>query len=590
LLSQPGYGSAGAAKNYNSEMVTPSRIASINWRYPTMVFIAATIVCLPILTYGAPAGHSLGFNLVWLREFSAQLFAGEVYPRWLTNLNAGAGSPVFFFYAPLPFYVASIGSAFCIDCEISLRLGIGEWLLLSASGLSFYVFARTTAAPIAATIGAIIYMLLPYHFEYALWIRQSIGELGAYIWMPLILLYIQKISLRESGMSGLAICYALLIFTHLPAALLFSMFMLAYAVILSLPDKFLTVLPRFGAGVSAGILLASIYLVPALLNLEYVASERRWNDYYLYHRWFFLDGNKDPGPITDRLFPALLITTAIFATVWLVARRGSRESASRSAWPWILFVAMAWYLMTPLSKPLWELIPILQTVQFPWRVAIVLDIAVAITLVEAIQICTKTRQLASVLGLGLAALLFLYAAYGTGQSIMDLKLLKPMRTTEQIQRLQYRLSWRVGAREYFPIWVTRTPRQAREISAWMREVSLTKPTGEIEVVSWLPRRIEMDVELIGASYITVRQFYFPGWRARFIDGGDTGYLDVEPTYRNGFIGINARPGRYRLIVELIPRWPEYLGTAMSASAALLLFALGIMRRKRLASRKNSARH
>lgn len=555
-------------------MIIRKRIATTDWRYLAIIFAAGTIICLPILIFGAPAGHSLGFNLVWLRDFSAQLFAGELYPRWLNNLNAGAGSPVFFFYAPLPFYVSSVGSAFCTACDIGVRLAIGEWILLTASGLSFYIFARKNAVPSAATIGAAVYILLPYHFEYTLWIRQSIGELGAYVWMPLILLYIQKISLREPGIVGLAVCYALLISTHLPAALLFSMFMLAYAVILSPPDKFLVVLPRFVAGVIIGALLSSVYLLPALLNLEHVASERLWSDYYLYDRWFFLDGQEDPGPITNTLYPSLLVTTAIFVACWFVAHEPATRARGRWLWPWIAFVVLAWCLMTPVSTPLWELIPVLKSVQFPWRVAIALDIAVAITVVKAIESYTSTRRLSETLALGCAALLFAYGAFGSVRSIIDLKLLEPMHTADQVRRLQYRISWRVDAQEYFPRSVMRTPRQAREMAALMSDVSFVSPGGAIDMVLWAPRRIEMDVAFTGRAYITVRQFYFPGWRARIIDGHDTGTPNVEPTSRNGFVGIRAPPGQYRLILELTRRWPEILGISVSAAAALLLLLIG----------------
>jgi hypothetical protein len=535
-----------------------------------------------MLIYGAPAGHSLGFNLVWLREFSAQLFAGDLYPRWLLNLNGGAGSPVFFFYAPLPFYVASLGSAFCMTCEISVRLAVGEWLLLTGSGLSFYVFALRYGGPIAATAGALIYMLLPYHLEYALWIRQSIGEFGAYVWLPLILLFIDKISRRQPGVVGLAITYALLIFTHLPTALLFSIFLLTYAVILSWPGKYWFVLPRFAAGVAIGIVLSGVYLLPALLYLDDVFSDRLWTDFYRYHRWFFLDGQQDPGPITQTLYPALLVTTAIFAVLWFATRRTKKGPDDRTLWPWIAFISLAWAFMTPVSRPLWELVPVLQAVQFPWRVAPAIDMAVAMAVVAAIQTYSAARRPVSSIALVLAGILFVYAAYDGARLIGKSRVLPPMQSSEQIQKVQYRLSYGIGAQEYLPKSVRRTPRQAREMAAAMDEVSFAAAGGgRIDVVRWAPRRVELNISLTRDTYVTVRQFYFPGWRAQAISESRTSQLDVEPTYLDGFIKIRAPAGEYRLNLVLERRWPEVSGIAISSLVLLLIvwFSCGLRPRK-----------
>ncbi len=130
-----------------------------------IIVVIGALVCLPTFIYGAPNGHSIVYNLVWLREFSAQLAGGELYPRWLLDVNEGAGSPAFFFYAPVPFYIASFGAAFCTSCDISIKLAVGEWLLFISSGVAFYAFARHVAKPWPAILSALLYMLLPYHLE-----------------------------------------------------------------------------------------------------------------------------------------------------------------------------------------------------------------------------------------------------------------------------------------------------------------------------------------------------------------------------------------------------------------------------------------
>src|SRR5450759_2999174 len=73
-----------------------------------LILLFSLLVCSPMLWIDRLYGSSLQLNLVWLRNFTVQLSQGELYPRWLIEMNLGTGSPVFYFYAPFPFYVAAI--------------------------------------------------------------------------------------------------------------------------------------------------------------------------------------------------------------------------------------------------------------------------------------------------------------------------------------------------------------------------------------------------------------------------------------------------------------------------------------------------
>jgi len=227
-----------------------------------LIVAAAAIASFPFLEYGAPSGHSISYNLAWLANFSSQLLSGDLYPRWLSNMNHGEGSPVFFFYAPLPFYISSLGVLLFHASKIGVQLAAGEWLLLALSGASFYLFIRQRVSPLPALIGSVLYMLLPYHFEIDLWRRQDMGELTNYIWMPLIIYFIDKhgnaIDNQERagrGVIGLTIAYSLMIFSHLPTALLFSPFIAIYAVILYRENHSLHFLKNIAHSLLLGILL-----------------------------------------------------------------------------------------------------------------------------------------------------------------------------------------------------------------------------------------------------------------------------------------------------------------------------------------------
>src|SRR4051812_17456300 len=105
-----------------------------------VVLIAAVGILLtwPAISHGwSELGHDSVNHARWFEEFSRQLRDGEWYPRWLTESNGGLGSPIFFFYPPLGYY---LGAPFLTLCSQNTAaawriLGIGSAFLLVASGL-----------------------------------------------------------------------------------------------------------------------------------------------------------------------------------------------------------------------------------------------------------------------------------------------------------------------------------------------------------------------------------------------------------------------------------------------------------------------
>jgi hypothetical protein len=219
----------------------------------TLLALLITVACLPLLHQGAMTGHSLHYNLAWAEGFGAQLRGGEPYPRWLVDGNAGGGSPAFFFYAPLPYYLTTLPQLFCPGCAAPVRLAQGEWLILLLAGAAFYRFARRAAPPAAALGGALLYTLLPYHFTIDLLERQALGEFAAFIWPPLLLLAVERVAARAcGGAAGLALAWAGLLFTHLPSALLFAPFLGGRLLWLAWARRSWGVALRGAAGIGGG--------------------------------------------------------------------------------------------------------------------------------------------------------------------------------------------------------------------------------------------------------------------------------------------------------------------------------------------------
>jgi len=545
------------------------------------ILLTAAVLCLPMFLYGAPNGHSIEYNLVWLREFSEQLLEGDVYPRWLVDMNRGAGSPVFFFYGSLPFYISSVGALACPSCKVVVQLGIGEWLLLALSGLSFFHFARRRFDLMPAVCGALLYMALPYHFEIDLWRRQAIGELATYIWMPLVLHYVDKLSAGEDVIGGLAVAYALLLFSHLPTALLFSICLGLYVLLLAWRGEWRVFLARFATGIALGLLLAGIYLVPALFAEQYISTKKLWTPYFDFHRWFFPDTDSPDPHFTGRLFYILSLTTVIFAVLWLNAWRCRREFGAsarlglRAIGPWLAFAALAWFLMTPLSKWIWETAPFLWKVQFPWRIAVVLDVATAIVALYSLQMLWRRRDAGSLLPVAITGAVLLYSVYSGRDVVSNLDSLE---NPGYLAGRDAAVSRGVDAPEYTTAWSQTFADDPKGEIATMPRVRVDPADGEVKVIEWEPRHIVMAVRLNRTAELTVRQFYFPGWEAEQMDRDFE--LKLEPSVPAGLLDITAPAGDYRIALKLEPLRQEVIGGVISAVGLVLLGVWAALKARR----------
>ncbi len=73
-----------------------------------LMLLFGALVCAPMLWFGASNGHSIIYNLAWLKSFAAQVGQGDWYPRWLMEMNHGAGGRCFISTARCRFYVATL--------------------------------------------------------------------------------------------------------------------------------------------------------------------------------------------------------------------------------------------------------------------------------------------------------------------------------------------------------------------------------------------------------------------------------------------------------------------------------------------------
>ena len=244
-----------------------------------VIAAAAVLVWAPTLVIAAP-GDSFSYDLNWAGQFGALVRAGDPYPRWLPGSFGGLGSPTFYFYPPLSFWVAAlvgVGSAGALGAAMQVKLA--TLALIAGSGWAMFAWLRALTTPTRALIGALAFLVAPYHLDDH-YLRGAFAELAAFVAIPILALGMEQTARAvRSGPLLLAAGWAALIFAHLPIAMLTGALLVPALGLYALwrSERRLAFALAASAALAVGTALAAIYLVPALQLQDAISADYWWS-------------------------------------------------------------------------------------------------------------------------------------------------------------------------------------------------------------------------------------------------------------------------------------------------------------------------
>jgi hypothetical protein len=336
------------------------------------ILVAAAVLTVPAALSAVRTNDSFWIDWVWLDQFADQLRHGMIYPRWLPDSHAGLGSPVFYYYPPIAFYVGApfAWAGLSTYGAILAMFFVGYAL----SGATMYLWAQGRASQ--PLLGALIFLAAPYH-SFNFYMRGAMAEFLATSMIPLVMLGLRRVSERSRhGFVLTAISYGALICTHLPLALLAFLFLFGpYALLKASRDA--SVLLPIALAFAGGIALSSIYLLPAFALAAYRDTASLWALPTLYPaNWtIWHPALADFNAMRDVLIIAASLAVPLAA---IAVRHRSR---------WAMFGLLCIGLAIGIIPMFWSL-PILKPVQFPFRLLPIGEfaLATAIALVPRKQI------------------------------------------------------------------------------------------------------------------------------------------------------------------------------------------------------------
>jgi hypothetical protein len=324
-----------------------------------------------------------------------------------------------------------------------------------------------------------------------------------------------------------------------------------------------------------GLGAASFFLVPAFWEKQYAQVDRLTSGYSHYSHHFlyfrqFLGGQWGYGGSVDgiedglsfhlgkaHLLLAGLAGLAILAEA--IRKKKLKTHHGVAALFVFLSVSLA-ALSTYHAKPIWDAVPLMAFIQFPWRLNSLIIVWVAfLTGGIAYSLEKVSRLLAVLLTIGAVGLLIqTNLKYFRPETYVDAD---AFYFTDQT-KIREALSGVIP--DYIPIWAKEQPRQIAT-----QEYTVVSGNPTVSVVNSATQKLKLSVTTKEAVRLQINRFYFPGWRV-FIDGKEVP-IDYQQT---GLITISLPPGEH-LVEALFGKTPLRLWSEVISIASLAVIGFGL---------------
>lgn len=581
-------------------MEKPQHAPSSEWRAlwtvgkALLLCISGILAIHPLLTSMLPHSADGLLHVYRLVELDHCLRNGVLFPRWSPDLGYGYGFPLFNFYAPLSYYLAEVWHLLGLGFIQAINASVACSILLA--GIGAYLFVTDVFGEPAGLVAAVAYMYAPYQLYDALF-RGAMPETLALALFPWILWAFRRLALnaQKRYLIVSTLLLAALFLTHNISSLVVTAILVVYIVCVWLcGDRQIKQLFYPLSAVVLGLGSSAFFWLPAFL-------EKGWVQIYQvflpggfdYHNNFlslseFLSPPVpvDPSwmnPLIPRAIGLIQLTLAIFAVAGLW-RFHSREAKQHVGLFLLLLGGLSW-MMSSASVIIWEHLPLLKFVQFPWRFLGPASLTTA-TLAGA------TTRL--VLGRGKSSrltscalpivLLLLMASSLTWQYPSYYPPMKEPSVADVIPFEQR--SGALGttsAGDYLPVWVKKLPDPSSLEAAYqaggpverLDEASLPQSVAVKEAHYGLTSS-DVVVESPQPFQATFRWFYFPGWRA-YVNGKATA---IHPTDPGGLVSMEIPAGRNRVQLRFEDTPLRVAGESLSVLSIVALLMLAILGSKR----------
>lgn len=503
-----------------------------------------------------------------IAEMSRSLEDGDFPVQWSKNFGYGYGMPLFLFYGPFPYYIG----AFLYQILNSASWSILFLLIIVniVTLLGSYRLGKELSGYTGGVIFAALYTLAPYR-AVNLFLRGAINELWAMALLPwLVLGWCLVIKKHRLGWLYISLSTTIIILSHNLSALYFVPLGFLIGLLLffwnrkkskSMYHDLKSLLVKGLLSSLLGIGLSAFYALPALLEKSFTRLDEQiltgyfdYHNHFLYLRQFLLDnwkyGGSEWGPNDGiNFFLGYGVFFGLGLAVFHALKNFKRESKQTILIMFLLFITMGSLILLTTQKSLWlwENLPMIAYLQFPWRLlsAIVFIATVIIVITFSNNLKRKRLLLLIIVSITLVTSFRYFVPSAYYHSNNGLYYTDAVRIQREMSGI-------------LPDYIPKTFNT--EIEPFQHLLKVSEIT-QVTILKDATSQKLIAVKAKEPALITISIANFPGWKA-YLDGTE---IPIH-TSENGLIEVNLTEGEHLLSINFeatkIRMW-SYLITMIS---------------------------
>jgi len=520
-----------------------------------------------------PGYFNMHDDLQVMRIFQLEkcLADGQIPCRWAPDMAWGYGQAMFSFYSAFPYY---LGALIRIVTPLSIMGTVLSLFLISliGSAVGMYLLAKEFWGKTAGVVAAVLYTYAPYH-ALDIFIRGALAESFALAILPFIWLTVYLVIKRSTFLrvAGLSLSIAILLTSHNVSSLIYAPFTFIWAIFWIVYLKKWRSVLGLGLGGILGIGLSAFFILPILFEQSLIQKEFLTIDYLNYVAHFvtvkqlFIDrswghGPSIWGPEDDISFqigwPHWWIAIPLGLVVLIGLKRKVTRMFSFLVGGLLIFAGLTAFLTHSRSTPIWQAIPIMDFIQFPWRFLGLTIFFLSLAGSAFVKPGIKLRHVLAVFIILLTiALNFKYFEPWNRSYVV--------RDDEKLSGIAFELQQKSAILDYLP----RTAPMAPKEKAPDNPI-IVSGEGIAYNFSKRSNSFFFDAEIFQDAEVRIPVMHFPGWIV--ISAGEI--IPSEPTGDYGVITIKLDQGKHIIQGRFTNTPIRSVGNAITIFSAILLTA------------------
>lgn len=510
-------------------------------KYKTTIFLVVLLILIiptfwRMIKPGIFSMHD--FHDFRLLEYDKCIKDLQVPCRWSPDAALEYGQPLFNFYGQLSFAFGEIFVLSGFSILDSLKITFAATFIFSAIAM-FFLGRQLWGNNFAGLLSALVYTYAPYR-AVDVWVRGALPEAFAFIFFPLIVYFFNDFILHQKSRSLILFSFfsSGLILTHNLSALMFAPFLTVWGGYFLIKEKAWMLLPKFIPSAFLIFGLSAFYLLPVIVESKLITLSQTTSGYYdfklhfttlnqLLVSRFWGYGASFWGDKDD-------LSLSVGHIQWILPLAGATLILILSSWKkyfhFFVLLGLGWFFLFLTHNKsifLWEGIPPLQFVQFPWRFLGSAEFAFALA-AGVVTVLLKKESFKILLVSLITSLLLILNI-----NFFFEDLWYQMSDREYFRGAKYEYLATSGIKDYYPIFGKTYPTHLAPPNP-----IFTDGMGMAKLIEKKSQsaRYFLDIRSPKAE-VQIPIVYFPGWEAH----SHKGKVDIYPTSDLGLITAKVTP-------------------------------------------------